>query len=479
MKSLPLCQKRTAKQPSGSHPVILMAAVLLLPVVSGCRIAEETARLPMRAVTAVAPATQPQAPDAALVQVELQRFADEYSSRTIAALDKYAEQVGTIEACSQALKWKVSASTAAMSIASGPNPLANLLDFLALTSVMRTALESVWLKTTNGPAFQPWLEASRALETNAWKLAEGNLTPDQSQEMRSAIQRWWEANPDARTGFFARPEEFSSLIRKTGEKASRPGSVFSLVGLDPTAGLDPAVREVTRTRLFAERAMFLAQRMPFLLRWQVELMSDQLLQAPPVVSALASAERFSRATESVSQTAAALPDRITAERQAVLAALETQAGKLRELSAEITRTLAAGEQMSTSLNTTLVTFDALMKRFGVGEPDDSPPDTNAPPFNILDYAATAERIATMAQQLDAVIKDAGSTLDSPALDKRIRDLNALAAGARAEAKSVLNHAFLLAASLIGLVLAAAMIYRRAARSPAVRGQDGSPASPPS
>lgn len=448
-----------------------MAAVLLLPVVSGCRIAEETARLPMRAVTAVGPATQPEAPDAALVQVELQRFADEYSSRTIAALDKYAEQVGTTEARSQALKWKVSASTAAMSIASGPDSLANLLDFLALTSVMRTALESVWLKTTNGPAFQPWLEASRALETNAWKLAAGNLTPDQSQEMRSSIQRWWEANPDARTGFFARPEEFSSLIRKTGAKVSRPGSVFSLVGLDPTAGLDPAVREVARTRLFAERALFLAQRMPFLLRWQVELMSDQLLQSPPLVSALASAERFSRATESVSQTAAELPDRITAERKAVLAALETQEGKLRELTAEITRALGAGEQMSTSLNTTLVTFDALMKRFGVGEPASAPPDTNSPPFNILDYAQTAERIATMAQQLDAVIKDAGSTLDSPALDKRIRDFNALAAGARGDAKSVLNHAFLLAAGLVGLVLAAAIIYRRTGRAPAARSRD--------
>ncbi len=464
------------KLPNQLRLVAALASGLLL-VGNGCQVAKQTAKLPMRAVSAVVPPTKSDAFDPALIQVELQRFADEYASRTIVAIDAYAESVKSPEAHTQALRWKVSASSAALGIASGPNPFANLLDFLALSTVMRTALEEIWIKSTNGPAFQPWLDASRSLETNAWELANGILTPDQQREMRLAIRRWWEENPSARTGFFARPEAFSSLIRQTGESTDRPGSVFALVGLDPTAGLDPAVREVTRTRLFAERAMFLAQRMPFLVRWQIELMSDQLLLSAPAVSALGSAERLSRATESVSQTAAELPDRITAERKAILTALEAQEGKLRELSAEVTRTLSAGEQMSTSLNTTLVTFDALMKRFGVGEPNQSSPDTNAPPFNILDYAQTAERIATMAQQLDAVIKDAGTTLDSPALDKRIHDLNDLAAGARADVKSVLNHAFLLAAGLIGLALVAAMIYRRTGRTSAARRQDSSPDSP--
>jgi hypothetical protein len=126
----------------------------------------------------------------------------------------------------------------------------------------------------------------------------------------------------------------------------------------------------------------------------------------------------------------------------------------------MTQTLIAGEKMSTSLNTTVVSFDGLMKRFGVGEPDTSPPETNSAPFNILDYARTAEQVANMAQQLDALIKDASGTVDTPALDKRIAQLGAFSAQARTDAKSVVNHAFLLIGSLIILGFACALLYRR-------------------
>ncbi len=434
--------------------------VLLLPLLSGCRVAEQTVATPVKAVAALVPGAKSSQADPAALQVELQRYSDQFAGRTSAALDDYARRVGTPEARRQALEWKVAVGSAAVSIATGPNPEANLLDFLALATVTRMALEDVWAKTTNGPAFELWLNASRTLETNAWNLARGILTPEQQQELGDAIRRWWEANPEARAGLFVRPQEFTSLIRQTGQESARPGSVFGLIGLDPTAGLDPAVREVARTRLFAERALFMAQRMPFLVRWQAELMADDILRQQEVAGALNSADRLSRAAESASQTAAQLPDRITAERKAILDALEAQEGRLRELSAEVGRTLAAGDKMSTSLNTTITTFDALMKRFGVGEPATSPPNTNAPPFNILDYAQTADRIATMAAQLDALVKDAGSTLDSPALNKRLADLTALSDRARTDAKSVLNHAFLLAAGLILLAFGCALVYRR-------------------
>jgi hypothetical protein len=305
-------------------------------LLSGCKVVNETARLPMKAVNAVVPGEKT-ALDPAELQIQVTRFADEYAGRTTAALDDYAQRAGTPEAHRQALRWKVAAGTAAVTIASGPNPYANLLDFLAVTSITRTVLEEVLSKTAEGAAFQPWLATSGTLETNAWKLAEGVFTAEQKQELRDAIGFWWLSNPSVRMAFFVRPQEFGALIRQTGQKTERSGSVFSLVGLDPTAGLDPAVREVTRTRLFAERAMFMAQRMPFLLRWQVELMADELLGGTQVAAVLDSAERLSHA-------AAQLPDRFTAERKAILETLETQDGKLRALSAEVGRTLAVGEK---------------------------------------------------------------------------------------------------------------------------------------
>ena len=430
-------------------------------VLSGCRMVENTARMPVDVMAAVVPG-QPysKAPDPGALQAELQRYADDFFSRTTTSLDEYARRTGTGEAQRDALLWKISLNSSMLAIVSGPNPTANLFDAVALAVITREVVEQRAARAASRSAYEPWLEDGRRLETNAFELAQRTFTPEQVTELRRSLDHWGAANSGANTAFFERPQDILSTIRHSAEKNAQPGSIFSLVGLDPTAGLDPAVREVTRTRLFAERAMFTFQRMPFLVRWQIELLSDQMLRQQQITNAIDSVDRLSLAAESASRTAAELPDRITTERKAILDALEAQEGKLRELSAEVGRTLSDGEKMSASLNTTLTTFDALMKRFGVGEPSTSPPDTNSPPFNILDYARTAEQISSMAQQLDVLLKDASGTVSTPALDKRIAELSALSAKAKVDAKSVLNHAFLLVVGLILLVLACALIFRR-------------------
>ena len=464
--------------PSRMRDKSVRRAALLLSILTltGCTFVHETLRLPGRAVRSV---TRTQSPyDPVIVQLASQRFADEFLSRTTAALDEYARRVGTPEARGQALNWKLPVASAAVAIVSAPNPTANLLDLIALTVLTRMAVEELQAGAADPAALQPWVDVSRALETNSWSLADGILGPEQRGELQSAIERWWAAHADARSTFFARPQELTSLVRLTEERIARPTSVYSLFGLDPTAGLDPAVREVTRSRLFAERALYAAQRMPFLLRWHLELITDQTLRQPQVTAALASApqladsaDRLSRAAESVGLVAAGLPDRIAAEREATLAALTAHEGRLRELSAEISRTLAvggntlaAGEKMSTSLNATLVTFDALMRRFGVGEPGaNTARSTDAPPFNVLDYAHTAEQLTVMAQEFSALIRDAGGALDSPALTQRLEAVAAATARAKADAKSVLNYAFVLGAGLVLFTFACALAYRRLGR----------------
>src|SRR5262249_23544851 len=151
---------------------------------------------------------------------------------------------------------------------------------------------------------------------------------------------------------------------------------------------------------------FTMQRMPFLLRLQTELLGSEFARQPEVHQVLTnasrlsdSAERLSLAAESASQTAAGLPDRISAERKAILDALEQQEGQLRELAGQVDRTLVSADKMSGSLSITITNFDALMKRFGVGEPStDSKSDTNSSPFNILDYGQVAQQVAAMAKE---------------------------------------------------------------------------------
>jgi hypothetical protein len=117
--------------------------------------------------------------------------------------------------------------------------------------------------------------------------------------------------------------------------------------------------------------------------------------------------------------------------------------------------------MAASLTTTLTTFDAVMKRFGVGEGErPAAPDTNSPPFNILHYAQTARELATAAKELDAVVKDFDAAIGSPAWSKRMEDFQGLSRQAQSDAKAILNHAFLLGAGLIMLAFVCAAVYGR-------------------
>jgi hypothetical protein len=439
--------------------------VALLVLVPGCSLL----RAPVKAI---APGPKPPKVDPAETESIVQRLADEYTLRTVQAIDEYARIQGTPEVAREVLRWKVVVLSYVMRIAGGPNPYANLVDMVGLVSLNRSALETYWIHTPRGPALMPWLETSRVLESNAWSAASTVFSPSQMKELRQAIEEYHREHATIEQPLFAQPLAFSSSLKPSSAKSEGQTSLLGFVGLDPTAGLDPAVREVTLTRLFAERAMYTLQRMPTLVRWQAEILVDNTLHEPELQQTLTnttrlteSADRISRAAESFSQTAAILPDRVAEERKAILAALEDQQGKLANLAVELNRTLVSGEKVSASLNTTLTTFDTVMKRFGVGEtkPGSAVANTNSPPFNILDYSHTAEQLAIAARELDGLVKDLGATMDSPGWDARVRDLAQVSRQTSRDAKSVLNHAFLLGAGLVLLIFACAIVYRRTAR----------------
>jgi len=215
------------------------------------------------------------------------------------------------------------------------------------------------------------------------------------------------------------------------------------MNLDPTVGLDPAVREVTRSRLLAERGMFTMQRLPFLLRLQGELMANELAAQPSVQLAISnsvqlgnSAERISFAAERISQTLNDLPDRLTEERKELLAALEPQEGKLKDLAAEVNRALNSGERMSGSLSITITNFDGLLRTLGVDKET-----TNA--FKILDYAAAAQEIDKMAKDLNTMIVSLNET--TPGIDR-------LGQQTESNARELVDHGFRLGLVLVAVLL---------------------------
>ena len=67
--------------------------------------------------------------------------------------------------------------------------------------------------------------------------------------------------------------------------------------------MDPTVREITASRIFAERALYSIQWMPWLMRWQAELVVLDTTNQPKISQALEDAtclsesiDRFSKVT---------------------------------------------------------------------------------------------------------------------------------------------------------------------------------------
>jgi HAMP domain-containing protein len=402
------------------------------------------------------------------VQEKMLRFADEFSTRMVIGIQQLRRGTNAMTH-TDVLRWNIVIRTETCSIASGPNAIANLLDMTVFVTVTRAALEEHWQPEVFGESAQPILESCRYAESNIWQIASTVLQPEQLTELRTAIEHWRRQNPLPEDILAARALGMGMQVAQASKAdTSMPGSVFNLLMIDPLAGLDPATREIAQTRLFAERALYVTQKMPMLLRWQTELLSLDTMQAPTVQQVVTNVSQLTASVERFARVAEQLPMQVSNEREKILKGFQSQEKQLTPLANEVRQTLTAGSQMSTSLNTTLITFDSLMKRFGVGEPPtNDAPDTNSPPFNILDYGQVADRVGAMATNINTLVNSVNQS--APQFER-------LSQKATADANKLVDRAFrlglvLIAALLTGAVLAG-LVYRfiaerikRAARIP--------------
>jgi hypothetical protein len=387
------------------------------------------------------------------IQDTLLRFSDAFIMRSSLDIERLRHGTNDVDAA-EVLQWKIAFTTETTAIASGPNAIADLLDMTVFVTVTRMAVEEHWQPHIFGASAMPLLESCRNAEAQIWQLANGVLKPNQQTELHQAIDQWRQRNPLPDSALAARAVGFAAQVAKANQSGSaKSDSVFDLLSLDPLAGLDPAVREIAQTRMFAERALFVAQKMPKLLRWQTELLSINALAMPSVQQLVTNSTAIASSAERFATVAENLPGQVSAEREQILKALESQEKSLVPLLDDLRQTLAAGTGMSTSLNTTLTTFDALMKRFGVGETNNAgPPDTNSVPFNILDYARTAAQLEATARQLTELLNRFDQTIAST-------NLTQLSTQAQSGGKQLVDYAFWKAVLFVVIVLLAFLVYR--------------------
>jgi hypothetical protein len=382
------------------------------------------------------------------------RFADRYAGRIINALLDFQ---GSPEDRVRAQTWKLQQVQAAYTIASGPDPMSNALDMVVLASLSRMVVDDWSVTERYGDRVRPLQEAHRELERQAWGLAEGVLTEAQTAQLHDIVSRWRRENPQFRSVAYIRFGDLAKLTgagEKAAEGPSKEHSLFSVLGLDPLANLDPAVREIAQTRQLAERSIYYFQHVPNLLDLQAERFTDQFAAMPETRSLLASVNRISLVGDASERMVQSLPEMVDREREALLSqlmqGLDKRSAEISAVSGDLRSTLVAGTETANALHATLETADRLTARYAKTD------ETSGPRFDIREYTQAASEVAAAAHELSALTERADTLL--PAMRQATDEM-------ADRIKQIQDRLFLelllLVVAAIAASLLAALVYRAA------------------
>jgi hypothetical protein len=440
----------------GRRPGWIGLALVALTL-TGCSLLKIPGSTPKAQITAMQLNGKITGPVALTVlQAQVMRFADTYVATIAQACDDVSSTATNSAVRLTVLRWKLGQATSAYTDATGQNPAVNALDMLVLVTMARMVVEDYGVDTY-GDAIQPLLTAQRNMETNIWTLAGGVLKLSQQKELRNLIQEWRNKNPHQRYIGPIRFREFVTALGKTPTQASSaPTSIFSLLYLDPLAGLDPTAAAIEETRELGERAMYYSQRMPMLLSWQVEVLALQFANQPESRQILNDADRLSSSADIFAKAAQQLPQLINDQRQAaiqqILDGLTAEGNKSRELLTDTRSTLDSAGDAAKNINAVLQSLTEFVQY--VSPTNAAPAATNSKPFNVLDYG-------TAATQIGAAARDLNATLET--LNQSVPEVARLGQQTTADADRLVTRMFWLGLALILVLLAGAvaagLVYR--------------------
>ena len=396
------------------------------------------------------------------LQLKVMRYADEYSGALVDPLGRFTSVARSPEERLTAQNWRLSQSTSAYTVASGPNPVINALDMIVLASLSRMVLEDQWVNQLYGERAVPLLNIHRDLEGRSWALVEGVLNFEEVTQLRAIIEEWRALHPQIRAVAQIRFADFAAIARSTPQHASHGASLFGLIGLDPMRSIDPAVREIEQTRVLAERTIFYLQRAPNLLDMQIEHLIYQLAVMPETKQTLLDVSKMALAAEAVGTLTNDVPDIIAAERHAIIEdltqALVAEQTRLRELLVEVRAVLESGAEVSESVGSTVQAVDGLVSTIRTRTEDGTHSTQPRRPFDVTEYTTAMREITTGARELHALLEqvDSSSVSVEHLTGETVREIQELA-----------DHVYWRVVSII-LVLAATilvgmLLYRYAAR----------------
>ncbi|QOV89304.1 hypothetical protein [Humisphaera borealis] len=254
------------------------------------------------------------------LRTELTSLADTYVTIALQGLEQLRGTTKRPEVIAWVAKDRVGVTLASFTNASNASAAAGLLDMIVYGALKRIAVEEHWGPKLLTDEAAPVLDAYRRGEAEVWAAARRNLSEAQVAQLRGLIDEWRKEHP---TQFYVSHIRFSEFAKYRGVSADSPeakipGNVFGMLYMDPLAGIDPVVREAREFRMLAERASYVAMRMPYLLTCQLDLAALSLTGTPEMTQIARSTETFAQATAAFGRTTAELTANLGAERRAAL-----------------------------------------------------------------------------------------------------------------------------------------------------------------
>jgi hypothetical protein len=211
------------------------------------------------------------------LQEQLLRFEGSYSSRLMAAF-RPLTRAGPPDLRLQAMTDQIGYLSAALDIATGGSPVLDLLDMVTLVALGRDAMASYWKANAEPERARDIQAAFDASLDDIRAVARSMLPPDLENELFAVIHQWQKEHPNERQVVIVRLSDYTGPTFAASDSLEKRAS-----------GLLTLVRRVTRTAdntfLLGRRALFAAQRLPFLFRMQVQLATtDALLGAQRTVA---------------------------------------------------------------------------------------------------------------------------------------------------------------------------------------------------
>ncbi len=396
-------------------------------------------------------------------------FADEVKD----AAEEIARVSSDSEIDRKSIIWKLRAISSARLNLQRTDDLYAYLDLWSLCLQMTDLFETGEGKDMFGPHQQIAIDTARSLEKRLQGMAQEILDDEIYARAQNEINDFAVAHP-MNASFTRNTMSGETGAGGDGESFSWLRTVTGVTSLNPFAsGLSEGAAAIQNASVVADRFTSVVATLPEDTRWQLQLLLYDLEDTAMVKSLETSSVTLANSADSLAKTAETFPEQVRLEASKLLedidakqenmrktlADLNTASVSLKDLSTSFESSSRGIQSMAGALDGSLQTFNQTL---GLLLP---PADPNAPPkpkpgepgysrpFDILDYAKTADAVSVTAGELTKALTEINSTLG----DDRLAQIEASAEATMAAAVWDVFYAGL---ALIAVFFLCLLAYRK-------------------